>query len=263
MRVRASSLRLCCLAIALFLNLPDASATLTPVQTESIPLTQTDWNSTTPQLLGSNPMVFNQFNSSLGTLDAVNLTVSYTTVEAAGMVFTTPATMTLSTAFPGTHTGTQFTLEGPGTSGNLLTATAPVFTYTRTYGTAGQTLPQWFSTDTNRFAPGSPFLLTPDGQPGNTTNSFTATKTITITNPAQLALFTGSGTVDLPAAAKAWSSFTTSSGNGIGAIQTFAGMKVALSYSYTVPEPSSVALLGLGGGGLLLLGRFRRKAAAV
>jgi hypothetical protein len=248
----------------LFVNLPDAWATVTPVQTESIPLTQTDWNSTTSQLIGSNPMVFNQFNSALGTLNSVNLTVSYTTVEAAGMMFTTPATITLSTAFPGTNTGTTLSLEGPGGTGNLLTATAPVFTYTRTYGGApGQTLPQLFSTDTNRFAPGSPFLLTPNGQPGNTTNSFTGTQTITFTNPAQLALFTGSGTVDLPAAAKAWSSFTTTSGNGMGAIQTFAGMKVSLSYTYTVPEPSSVALLGLGGGGLLLLGRLRRKAAAV
>jgi hypothetical protein len=44
---------------------------------------------------------------------------------------------------------------------------------------------------------------------------------------------------------------------------TTAGVTVSIQYTYAVPEPSSVALLGLGGCGLILTRRFRRRMSAV
>jgi len=232
---------------------------VTPVQTDSIGLTQTDWNTATRSLQGQNPLAFSQFDSRLGPLQAVNITMTFTTREVASMTFVTPSTTILRSSLPQTpDVGTRVTLGGPtnGPATTLLTGQAPVFTYTRTYGfQPGQPLPQTFST---QFQPGNDLFLTPDQQRGNTTNSFTGTRTLTITDPSRLALFLGTGTIGLPAMATGGATFVNTSGNGSGRIETFAGVTVSLSYTY-VPEPSSVALLGLGGGGLLLAGGFRRR----
>jgi hypothetical protein len=268
MRVRASGLGLFCLAM-LFLGESSAIAAVTPIattalQTDSIAPTVPNWSPTTPSLQGQNPLVFSQFNPALGQLQSVNLTMTFTTSEVVNMNFTTASTITLrSSSAQAPNAGPTITLNGPSGSGNLLTASAPVFTYTKTYGGPGQTLPQSFSNDTTKFQPGSPFFLTPNGQPNNLTSSFTGSKSLTITDPGQLSLFTGTGTVGLPAFATAGSFFSTTSGNGSGSILTFAGLTVTLSYTYVVPEPSSVALLGLGGGGILLAGGLRRRRAAV
>jgi len=124
-------------------------------------------------------------------------------------------------------------------------------------------LPQSFSNETSRYQPGSPFFLTADGQPDNITSTFTGTRSLTLTDPGQLALFTGPGTVGLPVFAAAGSFFSTTSGNGIGSIVTYAAVTVQLSYTYAIPEPSSVALLGLGVVGIVLAGGLRRRRTAV
>lgn len=258
MRARTNRLGSFCLAL-LFLGGSSALADMTPVQTESIAPTITNWGPTTPSLSGQDPMVFSQFNSALGQLQSVNITMTYTTHDAVSMNFQVPGTIVLSSANAATPTvGPQITLEGPSGSA-LVSGDSPVFTYTKTYGTsAGQAFPAVFSNDPNVVPTNSPNFLTPDGQPNNTTSSFTNTKTVSITNPAQLALFTGSGTVGLPAFAVSGVSNTVPN-NTSGMILTYQGVTVQLSYTYAVPEPSSMALFGLGGGGLMLVGRLRRR----
>src|SRR4029077_4562102 len=74
--------------------------------------------------------------------------------------------------------------------------------------------------------------------------------------PALFSEFIGTGTVDLPVSATAFSSFFSSSGNGGGAVLTKANAIVTIQYGYSsIPEPSSVFLLGLGFGVTLLAGR--------
>jgi len=251
-----------CLAV-LFLGESTADAAVTPIQMHGIVPTIPNWGPTTPSLLGQNPLVFDKFDPTLGQLQSVNLTVMYATAESVNMNFTTAATITLrSSSASNPNQGTVIAVNGPDAT-NLLMASAPVFTYTKTYGGPGQTLPQSFSNDQNRFQPGSPFFLTPDGQPSNTTSTFFDNRNLTLTDPGQLALFTGSGTVGLPVFANGGTFFSTTSGNGTGSIITYATVTVALSYTYVVPEPSSMALLGLGGVGIVLAGNFRRRRAVV
>jgi hypothetical protein len=82
---------------------------------------------------------------------------------------------------------------------------------------------------------------------------------------ALLASFIGSGTVDLPITAAAFSSFYSDSGNGGGAVLTKASATVTVQYLYTaaatIPEPYSAFLLALGITGVFLTVRFCRRAA--
>jgi len=268
MRVRAIGLGLFCLAV-LFLGESKAIAAVNPIvttpdQVHGINPTVPNWSPSTPSLLGQNPLVFDKFDPSLGQLQSVNVKVTYTTTESVSMNFTTAATITLrSASTQAPNQGTTIMVNGPDPNVNLATISAPVFTYTKTYGGPGQTLPQSFSNDPTKFQPGSPFFLTPDGQPGNTNSIFNTNQNLSITDPNMLALFTGTGTFGLPVFANGGTSFSTSSGNGSGRIVTLASVSVALSYTYVVPEPSSVALLGLGGVGIVVAGGLRRRRAVI
>ncbi|WP_406696931.1 choice-of-anchor E domain-containing protein [Singulisphaera sp. Ch08] len=263
MRVRASGFGFICLAVSLLGGL-SVQAAVTPVQTQSIAPAYAIWGPNTT-FQGQDPLVFSKFDPGLGTLQSVNISVSYSFSHKVSMTFGDSSdrqTISLTSALPQTPTvGPTITLNGPanGPLSTLLTATAPVVTYTRSYGSPGENLPQSFSNNPNQFSPGSPFFLTPDGMPDNLTSTFTGTQTLAITDPSQVALFQGSGTLGLPASANFGATVTGTGNNYAGYLVTYAGITVSLSYTYAVPEPPSAALLGLGTGGLVLLGRLRRR----
>jgi len=98
--------------------------------------------------------------------------------------------------------------------------------------------------------------------PTMTTQSFSLRLTAADA-PSLFPDFIGTGTVDLPVAATAFSSFHSNSGNGSGAVITTANAIVTIQYAYSaVPEPSSIILLGLGIGIIFLASsRLRRRAA--
>jgi hypothetical protein len=87
------------------------------------------------------------------------------------------------------------------------------------------------------------------------------TATITPGSP-DFAQFLGPGTVTFAVVATAGASFSNTSGTAVGTSLTYAFPDVQLTYVYAIPEPSSLALLGVGVGGWLLARRHRRWMAA-
>ena len=215
----------------------------TPTQTLTIPLTQTDWGPTSTTLAGLNPMQFQQFNASL--YNQGNLTAELTGVELAldyqfnntiSMRFDNVSTITVNA------TGTM-RLTAPNNTTNLVTPA----TFTNS---GSQT-----STPADVF---SKFVTLP-------TNTITGTSAASYTqsDAAILAQFTGTSTIGLPVYASAQSSFSTTSGNGFGSSVTLARATARLFYRYTlVPEPSSMALVGIGLVGFLMVGRKRARIRA-
>jgi hypothetical protein len=229
-------------------------------QTATMPLTPTNFSSGgTP----GNPLAFQQFDTKNGSLilDSVNLTVNASITNKFAMEFYTPATITDSVASGNAaQPGPAITLYQPDGKTPLLTAAAPndasVLSRSVTWGKqANQPMNVLFSSSVS---PSSPYYLAP----AVTQN----TQTLKLTAPADLALFTGSGSIKLPVAGSAVASITSSSGNGYGEITTQGTADVTVTYSYhdrvpapqMVPEPTSMVLWGLGG--VVFAIRFRTRS---
>ena len=215
---------------------------MTAAQTESIPLTLTDWSPTTASLAGKNPFVIQQFNAAtyqpmapagktvLFTGVAVSLTYQFQ--NTISMRFDNVSTITVN-ASGEMHLGLNglpiTDLVGKPTFATSATQTS----------TAGNTFPKNVTVPTKVVN-------------GLSSMGYTAA------NGAVFTAFAGSGSVSLPVVATATSSFTTSSGNGKGTSDTSALASISVVYFYQfVPEPSSMALTGLGGVGLVLAFRKR------
>lgn len=229
---RVGALTLLCGAVATGLLPPTARADVTSPQTVQIPATDTNFG---PGTATNDPMVFNQFNPALGALDSVSVSVSYDFSHTATVTFTTPGTFTTSA----TNNDLSITLPNNQV---IASATSPDYSQTTTFDSSTMTL-------------NTPVTLPSVTNPGSV-------GPVSLTSAADLALFTGSGTISLPVQASSLATFTINNGNGGGFVTTQAGATVTISYTYTpdpVPEPSSVVLLGLGGCGLLW---FRRRRAA-
>lgn len=253
---------------ALFLTAGTAGAQTgsTTAQTAAIPLTQTNWGPTTPALSGVNPLSFTPFDTQGGALvlDSVSMTFHPHLQFNFSMDFQTPATITVSEiSSDGNSPRPTVTLYHPDGSTPILTAQPPtdpaVMTRAVTYGfNDGETMNQHFGSD---LPSTSKFYLAP--------TTVDHTFSVTLTSAADLAQFVGTKNILLPVAASAYSEFTSTSGNGAGAITTRAGVDASLVYNYHkkpapefIPEPASMALWTLGGVGLVVVRRTRRRAAA-
>jgi PEP-CTERM motif len=232
-------------------HLPAAGGQIT--QTASIPLTATDWSPGTGGI--TNPLVFNQFDPKLGTLDAITITFNTRVLNDFELIFyttPTPTTITVGNA-PASNPseGPALTLYAPNGTTPILVSTVPADQVSRMTATA--------STYSSQLPITSPYYI----PPSDVTNSLT--DSLDRSNAAALFQdFIGTGSIGLPVTAIAYSSFTTSSGNGVGKVTTEASASVTLQYLFTaasVPEPSSLILLGLGGSiTMLVAGRCRRAA---
>jgi hypothetical protein len=152
------------------------------------------------------------------------------------------------------------TLYQPDATTPILKVQAPndpnFLTRSQTYGSQpGQTLPQHFGSD---LPSSSPFYLAPAVSEQSSSATLTA--------PADLARFVGTGTINLPVSASAFSRFTTDSGNGDGQITTSGTADMTVTYTYhqaqpqVIPEPATMALWALGALGALRLRRLTRRA---
>jgi hypothetical protein len=227
-------------------------------QTATIPVAQTDWG--TPKILN-----INQFDTQGGAriLDQVNVSLHAHIENNFGMTFTTPSTITESVATGNPSSpGPSITIFQPDGTTPILSVQSPndpnFLTRSVTYGfQPGQAFPQTFSSS---LPSTSPFYLAPAVSDQSST--------LNLTSPANLAAFSGTGSIKLPVVASAVESDFFSSGNGQDLLTTTANADVTVTYQYhlsspqtiTAPEPGSVALWGLGAAvGLGLLRRSRRR----
>jgi hypothetical protein len=271
----------CCLAYVLLSHHPVAAGeveVVTPLQSQATSpkgdLVQTNWGVGTNNI--TSPLIFEQFNPKLGTLSSVELTLSTTIRNDYELVFVnTPIITTLYVAT--SQTTDPSILADPAkraalTDGPTVTVKGPDGT-TQIFGAPASTQPvdyvpltkpsgTWSSLPlpTNPIDPstGLPLNYIP---PTNTSQTIPLNLTAA-SAPSLFSDFIGTGNIDLPVSASAFSSFYSSSGNGGGAVLTYARAVVTVQYVYlsAIPEPSSAILLALGiGGGFVLIQRRRHR----
>lgn len=269
MRRRLDCLALICLTFWLLPQHPVIGGqVLTPVQSQSTSppgvLVPTNWGPGTTGV--TNPLVFNQFNPNLGTLTSVDVTMTTTVRNDYELKFvTTPVPTTIFVAT--SQTSDPSVLTDP-TKRALLTDGPTVTLYgpngtTQIFGAPGTRQPVDFVQLTESSGTWSSLLPVTSPNyiaPTMTEQSFALGLTAS-SAPSLFSDFIGTGQVDLPVTASAFSSFFTSSGNGGGAVLTAANAQVTVQYEYlaapVVPEPSSGILLGLGIGFSALASRYR------
>jgi hypothetical protein len=258
MRRRTIAFELACLATLWLGHRPAARAeSMTPLQTQSTTaagvLTSTNWGPGTSGI--TDPLVFDQFNSKLGTLDSVVMTLTATVRNDYLLVFpnTIEATRLIVADTGNSSVLTDSTELAKQTDGPTVTVFAPDHK-TQIFGAPG-TMQPISSIDMTEPGP-----LTLSGLLTETTTTYP--RTVDSSTPGLLASFIGPGTISLDVTATAFSSFFSSSGNGTGQITTKANATVTVQYLYTqaiIPEPSSLILLTLGLGGGLVASRWRRR----
>lgn len=201
---------------------------------------QTNFDATTPSLLGKNPFQVQLFDPSkfgqpgiTPILTGVEINLYYEFDNTRSLRFDSSGTITVNAAG-------VLHLYAPDGKTDLV--------------------------NTPTFAP-DPVPVTrtvTDGNPVFVTLPMLVVKSVSgkyYNDTAMLDTFTGAGKIPLSAVATATSSVDFGSANGMGRSDTSALVSLAVIYSYAVPEPSSLVLTGSGGLGLLLvwLGRFRRR----
>lgn len=205
----------------------DASAG-TITQTLSITTATTNWNQN---------LAFNQFDSSLGTLNSVTYSFSGSvggTAQAENQD-ASPATIDLSLE-------AQMKAERPGTS-TVVSQIFPLASFTFNAAAYDGTLDY-------------------GGTSGITLTDLTGSDSISNTISTSLADFIGTGTVSVPVFASGLSS-ANGGGNTTSHFTTQAGASLTITYDYTappsVPEPMSILLLGVGVTGIGLVRRRRTR----
>jgi PEP-CTERM motif len=270
MRRRVIAFDLTCLAVLLLCQHPAAGGNvLSPAQTQSTSppgvLVSTDWGPGTPGI--TDPLVFNQFNPKLGKLTGIDITLS-TTIRN-DYILTFVATQTPTTIFVATsQTSNPSVLSNP-TERAQLTDGPTITLYaangvSEIFGPPGTRQPVDFVQMTESSGTWSSLLPITDPNyisPTMTQQSYS--RTLTASNASSVfSEFIGTGTVDLPVTATAFSSFYSSTGNGSGGVLTKANASVTIQYNYSsIPEPSSVILLGLGIGMGLAARKLRGRAS--
>jgi hypothetical protein len=226
----------------------------------------TDWGPGTSGIADS--LTFNQFDPRLGTLTAINLTLKTTIHNDFTLIFVptpTPTTLYVAT----TKTTDPSVLADPSqvqllTDGPTVTLKGPDG-ITPIFGAPGTTLPVDVVSLTESSGTWSSTLPITDPHfipPSNAELSFA--RTLEASNAGSLfPQFIGTGTIDMPVTAIAYSSFYSDSGNGGGLVRTTASATVTLQYLYVIPEPSGLILLGLGVGITLVAARRHRRAGCL
>ncbi len=235
--LRVAMLTAVAMAVPSFLYASTLTYETVPATT-SIPLTTTDWESGsgTPSV----PFLdIPQFDTSLGTLNSVTLTLTGSLNTRLTVQNITGLLAELGLGSPESSSGSVSTQSVVTVSdpSDLLSQTfniiSPSFSYAGLPGT----------TDSSSIARSGPLAATMSGSD-------------TYTDPTLLAEFSGLGSVQLSASTNTGTLLFNTGGNSISSQETSAGLSATVTYNYTspitvTPEPSTIALLGVGAIGLM------------
>lgn len=271
MRRRTVAFQLACLTVlSLFQHSAAGGQILTPLQTQSTSppgvLVATDWGPGTSSI--TDPLRFNQFDPSLGSLTAIDITL--TTIIRNDYILAFPNTLSPTTLYVATSTTSDPSVLADPAKRALLTDGPTVTLHgpdgnTQIFGAPATTQPVDFVQMTKPSGTFSSLLpvTNPNFIPPTITEQ-SYSRTLDPANAASLfSDFIGKGTVDLPVTATAFSSFFSDSGNGGGTVLTKANATVTIQYLFSpVPEPSSAILLGLGIGIGILATKLRRRGTS-
>lgn len=197
--------------------------------TNTIASATTDW---------SKPVSLHQFDSSLGTLDSIDITLNsgmsttlYITNNAASASSGTAYTefhLSLDTSSIG-----NYNLFGKSPANPVLSYSSPGFDYN---------------------------LASGQGTSSPLQSGSGIVDSGLLTDPSLLSYFIGSGFVGLGASTLTQTLLANTGGGTLADQNTTAGLVSTITYNYTVapvPEPSTMGILGLGLAGLGMIWRFR------
>lgn len=215
------------------LAVASANAATITYNSGTISDTPTNWSSS----LG-----LQEFNPTLGTLNSITFTLNGDVSGSVKVENTGSSAATVNSALAAT-----LTLERPDTT--QLVVVLPKATFTDSLSAFDGTIDF-----------GGTSGVTHSG-----ISASTSQVSATLTDATDLALFKGTGILSLPAVAVG-SSAANGGGNLVAQFISDAGASASVTYDYTpgtpatTPEPSSMALMGLGLGAAGLIGRKKLDA---